>query len=146
MGSHRPGWNFGTNMGRMAFSGHLGSIQKSAYGNMKVVFIFVSRRGDFHGRMAVCRNAALGRAGSLFIGPLSLALIEIGLYLRDHFLLKSFKTSLAPTAMCLLFPMSHHHKTSIQRGTSIHHLRTFPSWRSFGLHTLLLYLGLPPRK
>ena len=31
-------------------------------------------RGDFHGRMTVHGNAALGRAGNLFIGPLSLAL------------------------------------------------------------------------
>ena len=36
--------------------------------------IFVARRGDFHRRMAVRGNAALGRAGNLFIGPLSLAL------------------------------------------------------------------------
>ena len=35
---------------------------------------FVARRGDFHGRMTVRGNAALGRAGNLFIGLLSLAL------------------------------------------------------------------------
>jgi hypothetical protein len=37
-------------------------------------FHFFAHRGDFHGRMAVRGNAALGRAGILFIGPLSLAL------------------------------------------------------------------------
>ena len=35
---------------------------------------FFGPPGDFHGRMAVCGNAALRRAGDLFIGPLSLAL------------------------------------------------------------------------
>ena len=61
-------------MGRMASSGHFGSIKNSAHGKRKAIFIFFARRGDFHGRMAVRGNAALGRAGNLFIGPLSLAL------------------------------------------------------------------------
>ena len=73
-GLHRPGWNCGANMGRWASSGHFGSIKNSAHGKRKAVFIFFARRGDFHGRMAVRGNAALGRAGNLFIGPLSLAL------------------------------------------------------------------------
>ena len=76
-------------------------MKNSAHGKRKAIFIFLVRRGDFHGRMAVCGNAAL----NLFIGPLSLALrarcflliLGPGLYLRDHFLLKLFKTSMAPT-------------------------------------------------
>ena len=58
-------------MGRMASPGHLGSIKNTADGKRKAISTFLARRGDFLERMAVCGNAALGRAGSLFIGPIS---------------------------------------------------------------------------
>jgi hypothetical protein len=81
-----------THVGRWTSLGHLGSIKNSTHEKRKAIFVF-ARRGGFHGRMAVRRNAALGRLSSdhflLLLGP--------GLYLRDHFLLKSFKTSVAPT-------------------------------------------------
>ena len=67
-------------MGRMASSGHLGSGEHKELRAWKKEghFHFFGPPGrfssDFHGRMAVRGNAALGRAGNLFIEPLSLAL------------------------------------------------------------------------
>ena len=59
-------------------------------------FSLVWARRGFHGRMAVCGNAALAWVGTLFTGP-RLLLLGPGLYLRDHFLLKLFKACLTPT-------------------------------------------------
>ena len=61
-------------MGRWASSGHFGSTKNSAHGKRKAISFFFARRGDFHGLMAVRGNAALGRAGNVFIRPRSLAL------------------------------------------------------------------------
>ena len=73
----------------MASSGHLGSIKNSAHGKRKAISNFLGAwrstgtpRSD--GRVIYSSGRFL-----LLLGP--------GLYLRDHFLLKSFKASLAPT-------------------------------------------------
>ena len=71
-GSHRPGLNCGTNTGRIASSGHLEC--RAWKKELRRFSLFWARRGGVHGRMAVCGNAVLGRAGNVFIGPLSLAL------------------------------------------------------------------------
>ena len=57
--------------------------------------LFWARWGGFHGRMAVCGDAALGRAGVLFIRPISLAL-RARLVFARALLLGSSKASLAP--------------------------------------------------
>ena len=96
VGSHRPGWNCRTNMGRMASSGHLGSIKNSTHGKSKAIFIFVAYWGDFHGEWRSVGTLRLdGRV--IYSSDRFLLLLGPGSYLRDHFLLKSSKPSLAPT-------------------------------------------------
>ena len=62
-GSHRPGWNFGTNMGRTASPGHLGSMENAAHGKRKAIFTFLGPPGRFswaHGGLRERRARAGG--------------------------------------------------------------------------------------
>ena len=97
-GSHRPGWNCGANTftGRWDSPGHHGSIKNSAHGKRKAIFIFFASRGDFHGAW---QSAGTPRSDGrvIYSSDRFLFLLGPSLYLRDYFLLKSFKPSLAHT-------------------------------------------------